>query len=71
MSLLGHEGFPSFLNAITPQPSKGMHPLLVVDVWEHSYLKDFGATSRAKYVDTVKSLIQWPTVEKRFYNTLL
>jgi Fe-Mn family superoxide dismutase len=44
----------------------GVKPLLVVDVWEHAYVKDFGATGRAKYVDAVRPLIDWRTVEKRF-----
>jgi Fe-Mn family superoxide dismutase len=44
----------------------GVQPVLVVDVWEHAYVKDFGATGRGKYVDAVKSLINWAVVEKRF-----
>jgi Fe-Mn family superoxide dismutase len=44
----------------------GVHPVLVVDVWEHAYVKDFGATGRGKYVDAVKGLINWTVVEKRF-----
>jgi len=44
----------------------GVQPLLVVDVWEHAYVKDFGATGRGKYVDAVKPLINWAVVEKRF-----
>ena len=44
----------------------GAVPLLVVDVWEHAYLKDYGATARAKYVDAVRPLIDWSIVEKRF-----
>jgi len=44
----------------------GTAPLLVVDVWEHAYVKDYGAAGRAKYVDAVKPLIDWGVVEKRF-----
>jgi Fe-Mn family superoxide dismutase len=44
----------------------GVHPVLVVDAWEHAYVKDFGATGRGKYVDAVKGLINWTVVEKRF-----
>jgi Fe-Mn family superoxide dismutase len=44
----------------------GATPLLVVDVWEHAYVKDYGATGRGKYVDAVKPLIDWRIVEKRF-----
>ncbi|MFN8011651.1 MAG: Fe-Mn family superoxide dismutase [Holophagaceae bacterium] len=44
----------------------GATPILVVDVWEHAYVKDYGATGRGKYVDAVKGLIHWPAVERRF-----
>lgn len=44
----------------------GTVPLLVVDVWEHAYVKDYGATARAKYVDAIRPLIDWGVVEKRF-----
>ena len=44
----------------------GTTPILVVDVWEHAYLKDYGATARAKYVDAIRPLIDWGVVEKRF-----
>ncbi len=44
----------------------GATPLLVVDVWEHAYVKDYMATGRGKYVDAVKPLIDWRIVEKRF-----
>lgn len=44
----------------------GTQALLVVDVWEHAYVKDYGATGRAKYVDAVKPLIDWRVIEKRF-----
>ncbi|HLO68021.1 MAG TPA: Fe-Mn family superoxide dismutase [Holophaga sp.] len=44
----------------------GAVPLLVVDVWEHAYVKDYGATARAKYVDAVRPLIDWGVVEKRY-----
>jgi len=44
----------------------GTVPILVVDVWEHAYVKDYGATARAKYVDAIKPLIDWGVVEKRY-----
>ena len=44
----------------------GTVPILVVDVWEHAYIKDYGATARAKYVDAVKPLLDWGVVEKRY-----
>ncbi|BDU75417.1 superoxide dismutase [Mesoterricola sediminis] len=48
------------------QVAVGTVPLLVVDVWEHAYVKDYGATARAKYVDAVRPLIDWGVVEKRY-----
>ena len=44
----------------------GTVPLLVVDVWEHAYVKDYGATARGKYVDAIRPLIDWGVVEKRY-----
>ena len=44
----------------------GTTPLLVVDVWEHAYVKDYGATGRGGYVDAIRPLIDWGVVEKRF-----
>lgn len=44
----------------------GAQALLVVDVWEHAYVKDYGATGRGKYVEAVKPLIHWGIVEHRF-----
>ena len=44
----------------------GTAALLVVDVWEHAYVKDFGASGRGKYVDAIRPLIDWGVVEKRF-----
>ena len=44
----------------------GTQLLLVIDVWEHAYVKDHGATGRGKYVDALVPLIHWPTVERRF-----
>lgn len=44
----------------------GVQPLLVVDVWEHAYVKDYGATGRGKYVDALKPLLNWMVVEKRY-----
>lgn len=43
----------------------GAKALLVVDVWEHAYVKDYGATGRGKYVDAVKPLLDWKTIEAR------
>ena len=44
----------------------GTVPILVVDVWEHAYVKYYGATAMAKYVDAIRPLIDWGVVEKRY-----
>lgn len=44
----------------------GYVPLLLMDVWEHAYLFDVGATERGKYIETFMNNINWPEVERRF-----
>ena len=44
----------------------GFQPLLVMDVWEHAYMVDHGATERASYIDAFLNNIDWNTVKKRF-----
>lgn len=43
------------------------HPLLVLDVYEHAYMIDFGI-DRKKYVDTFISNINWDVVNTRLEN---
>ena len=43
----------------------GAIPLLVMDMYEHSYQMDYGAAA-AKYVDAFFQNIDWVAVEKRF-----
>ncbi|MDZ4732537.1 MAG: Fe-Mn family superoxide dismutase [Nitrospirota bacterium] len=43
----------------------GSTPLLVLDVFEHAYLQDFGM-SRSAYVQAFMKAINWPVVEERF-----
>lgn len=42
----------------------GIIPILVLDVWEHAYILDYGAT-RAQYTTAWWSLINWQDVENR------
>lgn len=44
----------------------GFQPILVLDVWEHAYILDVGATNRAKYIDAFMKNIDWAVVEQRF-----
>lgn len=39
--------------------------LLVMDVWEHAYVTDYGI-KRADYIDKFVSIIDWKVVEQRY-----
>lgn len=43
----------------------GAHPILVMDVWEHAYLLDYGLDRKA-YINAFFNNINWPVVEERF-----
>lgn len=43
----------------------GANPLVVLDVWEHAYITEFGL-DRAKYVDVVMKNLNWEVIEKRY-----
>jgi len=42
----------------------GKHPLLTMDVWEHSYYLDT-QNARAKYIENFWEVLDWDVVEKR------
>lgn len=41
-------------------------PLLVMDVWEHAYITEFGL-DRKEYIETFLQNVNWNVVEKRFH----
>jgi Fe-Mn family superoxide dismutase len=43
----------------------GFKPLLVMDVWEHAYMRDYKATEKAQYIDAFFRNIDWQAVERR------
>ncbi len=43
----------------------GFKPLLVMDVWEHAFMRDYKATEKAKYVEAFFRNVDWPMVERR------
>ncbi|HEU4368014.1 MAG TPA: Fe-Mn family superoxide dismutase [Methylomirabilota bacterium] len=43
----------------------GFKPLLVMDVWEHAFMRDYKATDKAKYVEAFFRNIDWRVVEQR------
>ena len=48
----------------------GGTPLLVMDVWEHAYITEFGL-NRTGYIDTFFENINWDIVNDRFTKTTL
>lgn len=43
----------------------GFVPLLVMDVWEHAWFRDYKPADRPKYVESFLSNVDWEAVEKR------
>jgi len=43
----------------------GFKPILVMDGWEHAFMRDYQATERAKYVDAFFKNVDWAACEKR------
>jgi Fe-Mn family superoxide dismutase len=43
----------------------GFTPILVMDGWEHAFMRDYQATERAKYVDAFFKNVNWQACEGR------
>ena len=43
----------------------GFKPLLVMDVWEHAFMRDYKATEKAKYVGAFFRNVDWAMVQRR------
>jgi Fe-Mn family superoxide dismutase len=43
----------------------GYTPILIMDVWEHAFIKDYAPADRPKYIEAFFSNIAWDTVSKR------
>ena len=43
----------------------GFKPLLVMDVWEHAYMRDYKATEKKKYIEAFFRNVDWAIVESR------
>jgi superoxide dismutase, Fe-Mn family len=40
-------------------------PLLVMDVWEHAFMRDYLATEKPRYIEAFFRNVDWQTVERR------
>lgn len=47
----------------------GFKPLLVMDVWEHAFMRDYKATERGKYIAAFFRNIDWRMIEQRLQET--
>lgn len=43
----------------------GFIPVVVLDVWEHAFIKDFKPSERGKYIDAFFANIDWSACESR------
>ncbi len=43
----------------------GYKPVLIMDVWEHAFIKDYAPVDRPKYIEAFFSNINWATVNSR------
>jgi Fe-Mn family superoxide dismutase len=47
----------------------GLQPVLMLDMWEHSYLMDYTPGDKKKYVEAFFENLNWEVVEENFKNT--
>ena len=43
----------------------GFQPIVVMDCWEHAFIKDYKPSERAKYIEAFYSNLNWPACEAR------
>lgn len=43
----------------------GYKPILIMDVWEHAFIKDYAPVDRPKYIEAFFSNIDWTVVNSR------
>ncbi|QQG38111.1 MAG: superoxide dismutase [Candidatus Kaiserbacteria bacterium] len=59
-----------FLTGFTGEQHQGhfatLPIILALDVWEHAFLLDYGATGKGTYVDAFFKNLNWSMIEKRF-----
>lgn len=45
----------------------GYEPILIMDVWEHAFIKDYAPADRPKYIEAFFANINWDVVESRLW----
>jgi superoxide dismutase, Fe-Mn family len=45
----------------------GFKPLLVMDVWEHAFMRDYTATERGRYIEAFFRNVDWNVVDRRLH----
>ena len=59
----------SYMNCVidlhTNNVPAGMYPVIVMDMWQHAYYKDYLGDSKTYLIAMMKQL-RWPVIEKRF-----
>ena len=44
----------------------GISPVLMLDMWEHSFVADYQPSGKKQYVEDFFANLNWQTVEKHF-----
>lgn len=47
----------------------GVTPILMLDMWEHSYLMDYTPSEKKKYIEAFFANLNWETIEQNFVAT--
>lgn len=59
-----------FLAGFSGEQHQGHFPtlpiILALDVWEHTFLLDYGALGKGKYIDAFFKNLNWSVIERRF-----
>ena len=45
----------------------GFKPLLVMDVWEHAFMRDYTASERGRYIEAFFRNVDWTMVDRRLH----
>lgn len=66
---LAHRTFNTWINEHDLGHLAGCVPLLIMDIFEHAYITDYGL-NRADYIEAFFQAIDWDVVASRFNNAL-